>query len=458
MLSRTEEATADPQVPANPEVLARPEVAAPLSPLALTIQSLRGLIVATEQDFNALDAAYHAAPDKARAAAEIVTLFTNRPELCRLATRSSLFRAQHPANVALRLSCLAADYCEGRDKEASDVAAELIKLEDTEFARAIASRAAWASEGLAAEGRAINEALAQFPSSYLLRLHLIMHLINSDQVGLANKHINANRDAIMNDLADEIAPAKENQIDLEQAIAERRLVVPVGKDIYSDEFVRLMWLGYYESFVTRTPRQHGDPAIGSQYDTLVDRLARSADCIVDFGAMCGQWLYDAARKHPKVMFYGSDRQPLIRQMNERAYGLPNLNFRDGDIFDTLREVASLPGRKALIHVRTACVLYPAFVGEFYRFCARDSGISQVAFIEGAGMSRVTFDIADFNDMPVPARVTKHKLYLHDYKRALERAGYRIEHWQRQPTLSLWNGFGAGSYVGSGLIVHASAIS
>jgi hypothetical protein len=350
---------------------------------------------------------------------------------------------------------VAALYCEGRDADAAAVAEALLGIEDNELTRALASRVAWAHAGFEAERRALDAALAKFPNSRLLRLHLISHLINTNQIDAANARIREDVDAIRADLSAEIEPAVANQADLESAMAEGRLEIPDANDIYREDFVRSMWLSYYESFVTRSPRQHGDAALGSQYADLIASLAAASDVIVDFGAMCGQWLAEAARRHPAVTFYGSDRQPLIRAMNERAYREPNLQFRDGDIFDTLREAAARPGRKAMIHVRTGCVLYPALLDRLYRFCAGEAGVTEIGLIEGAGMSRVTFDVADFDAMPAAARVTKHKLYLHDYKNVLARAGYGIRTWQRQPTLALWNGFGAGGYVGSALIVHAS---
>ena len=414
----------------------------------------RDAAIASEQDFAILEARYQASPDRPSIAIDIINLFTARPDLARLASRSRLYRSLNPSSVTIRLAVLAALYCEGNTAEAVDVAGELVALDDTELTRALASRAAWAHGGFEAERRVLDEGVKRFPGSRLLRLHLISHFINSNQVALANEQIRANADAIRAELADEIEPAIANQADLEKAIAEQRLEIPTALDIYSDDFVRSMWLGYYESFVTRNPRQHGDAAIGSQYHTLVGDLAANCDVIIDFGAMCGQWMANAALQYSNVTFFGCDRQPLIRDLNTRAYPLANLRFRDGDIFDTLHEASQLPGRKAMIHVRTACVLYPAQVEKLYRYCADVADVSEIAFIEGAGMSRVTFDIADFDNMAAPARVTKHKLYLHDYKRVLERSGYRIKGWQRQPSLALWNGLNPGAYVGSGLIVHA----
>jgi hypothetical protein len=429
--------------------------AAAAVPVAPDLFLFRHSGTASAADFETLEERYQSSTDQAAITVDIINLFTSRPELARLASRSHLYRSLHPSSVTIRLAVLAALYCEGRDADAVAVSRELVEIADSPLMRALASRAAWAHRGFEAERRVLDDGLVRFPDSTLLRFHLISHLINSNQIVAANERILVDLAAIRADLAGEIGPAIANQADLEVAIAEQRLEIPAERDIYSDDFVRSMWLSYYESFVTRSPRQHGDAAIGSQYAALIADLAASCDVIVDFGAMCGQWLADAASAHPGVTFFGSDRQPLIRELNARAYPLGNLQFRDGDIFDTFREAARLPGRKAMIHVRTACVLYPALVEKLYGFCAAEGGISEIALIEGAGMSRVSFDVADFESMAVVARVTKHKLYLHDYKNVLRRAGYGIRRWQRQPSLGLWNGFGAGGYVGSGLIVHAA---
>ena len=114
----------------------------------------------------------------------------------------------------------------------------------------------------------------------------------------------------------------------------------------------------------------------------------------------------------------------------------------------------MPGRKALTHVRTATVLYPDLVQKLYCAC-RDAGIDHIVLIEGAGMQRITLRFHDFDAMPVRSLVTKHKLYLHDYRSMLGAAGYTVRSRERVQAPGLWRGFHPSSYLGSQYVVHAA---
>jgi hypothetical protein len=170
--------------------------------------------------------------------------------------------------------------------------------------------------------------------------------------------------------------------------------------------------------------------------------------------MCAQPLYEAALRTPNTTIFACDRQPLIKELNEAAYPAPNLHFRACDIFEMLSEVAKLPGRKALTHVRTTCVLYPHLVEKLYAAC-RDAGIEHILMIENADLRRSHLRFYEFDAPPARSIVTKHNLHLHDYRSLLEEAGYTVRRRDRIRTPGLWRGFHPSSYLGSEHDLHAS---
>lgn len=400
-----------------------------------------------DEQIKLLDAYLEAAGDRRVAETEIANFFIARPEQAALASSSNYYLARYPHSVALRVAVLASLYVLEKDDECRPIIDSLIAIDDCDLHRYFQSRVAYAIDGHQAALKSLMEGEAKFRESYLLKLAIIACLVEMNDISSANERLGNIADRISIELAEEIAIATKNQNDL---VANRS--APDGeKDIYTDEFCRSMWMSYYESFVTRRQRQHGDVALLNQYVGLLNDIPFPA-AILEFGTMCAQPLYAAARTNPGVSFYGCDRQTFIKRLNEIAYPLPNLHFRDGDIFDSIEEVSRLPGRKALSHLRTSVVMDPRFVSELYQRSAK-AGIDDIVFIESAGMVRSQLKFLEFDSMFMRAVITKHNLHLHDYKTLLEEAGYKVR-WKRQPTIALWTGWSADVHLGSGYMVHA----
>ncbi|MBR1199513.1 hypothetical protein JQ574_26290 [Bradyrhizobium sp. AUGA SZCCT0158] len=394
-----------------------------------------------------LDAYLEEAADRRVAETDIVNFFTARPEQAAVVASSNYYLARHPHSVALRVAVLASLYVLEKDDECRLIADSLIAIDDCDLHRYFQSRVAYAIDGHEAALKCLLDGEAKFRESYLLKLAIIACLVEKNEISAANDRLAKIADRVSIELAEEISIATKNQNDL----VSNRSAPDGEKDIYTDEFCRTMWISYYESFVTRRQRQHGDVALLNQYVGLMNNIPSPA-AILEFGTMCAQPLYAAARMNPDVSFYGCDRQTFLKRLNEIAYPQPNMHFRDGDIFDSIEEVSRLPGRKALAHLRTSVVMVPSFVSELYQRSAK-AGINDIVFIESAGMVRSRLEFLEFDKMPMRAVITKHNLHLHDYKTLLEEAGYKVN-WKRQPTIALWTGWGADAYLGSGYLVHA----
>ena len=85
----------------------------------------------------------------------------------------------------------------------------------------------------------------------------------------------------------------------------------------------------------------------------------SPKSVIDFGALCGEINYRLAKQFPEVGVYGVDRQEIVKKLNDEAYSLPNLHFRDGDIFESLKTVDE--EFVLFTKTRTTVLCYPDFV-------------------------------------------------------------------------------------------------
>jgi hypothetical protein len=391
-------------------------------------------------------------PTKLAFAKEVVGYFTVHPEKMRLVASSRYYLTRQPS-LAFRLAFIAANYVIGQSAACLDVAEQLATDWPNSFTQILWARVNEDALGPDAEHRILAGAAAGYPDDKTVRLNLIENLIATNRVADANRAVEQIRSFITPFLADEIAAATINQKTLEAAI-ERGQRFPEGDDdIYTDEMCRNYWTSYYESFVTRRERQHGDRLILSHFLNWVRTVANDVDVMLDFGTLCAQPLYEAAVLAPHVKFIGTDRQEFIAQLNNEAYRLPNLSFDHGDIFEVMERVSKMPGRKAFVHIRTTCTLYPRFVEEIYEAAAR-LGFEHIYMVENAGLVRTRLEFVDFDTMTAPAVVAKHRLHIHNYRRLLADNGYRVHDFRRNRAPGLWRGDHPASLLGSQYEIHA----
>lgn len=384
---------------------------------------------------------------------EIVHYFTRHPEKARLLCGSEYFLALRGESSAVRLAYVAANYVLGQSNRCLRVAEELAASWPAAFTAVILARVRRECFGPEREIETLAAALDKWPDDALLRLNFVGALVAADRVADANAVVAGLRPLIEKELGDEIATVVRSQEQLDRAIETGAFAPEGGDDIYSDESCRNYWLSYNESFVTRRDRQHGDRLLLNRFLAWVRSVEQDVDVVLDFGSLCAQPLYEAALAAPHIRFVGTDRQELIAEMNRVAYPLPNLSFDHGDIFDVMARVASLPGRKALAHIRTTCTLYPKFVEELYR-AAADLRFEHIYLIENAGFVRSRLEFVCFETMQELALATKHRLNLHNYREQLSRSGYEVHRFGRLTAPGLWRGEHPANYLGSQYEIHA----
>lgn len=382
----------------------------------------------------------------------IIEFFTKFPEKARLLSSSYYYLSLMPDSLVFHLIFVTSNYCLGRASWCVSAAKKLSEIWTIPLTAIIFARVLRECEGIDAE-RAVLEKAYLDSNDIVVFYNLISNLIDSDKVDEANAAIASIKTQVQLELADEISTVKENQIKLEHAI-QNGLFAPEGdNDIYTDDMCRNNWISYYESFVTRREYVHGDRLILNHFLHWIDMMQSDLDVVLDFGALCAQPLYEAALQYSHIQFIGTDRQNFVADMNRTAYPLSNLKFDHGDIFDVMEKVGAIPGRKALVHIRTTCTLYPKFVEELYN-AARKFGFTHIYMIENAGLVRTKLEFMNFQTMQEEALVTKHQLNIHNYRKQLEKAGFRVNTMERLSAPGLLRGEHPVNYLGSQYEIHA----
>ncbi|HAU1152643.1 TPA: hypothetical protein JBI12_11980 [Legionella pneumophila] len=407
------------------------------------------------QELRVLDNFFSQLPDensKIAAAKILIEFFSKFPEKARLISSSYYYLSLMPMSTISYLIFVTANYSMGRAAWCLKAAKILAEQWSNPLTNIILARVLRECEGLDAE-RAVLEKAYLDEKDMVVFYNLISNLIDSDRVEEANNAIETIRPSVEKELAEEINTVKKNQTLLELGI-KNDLFAPEGdNDIYTDEMCRNYWTSYYESFVTRREHVHGDRLILNHFLNWIQSVENDVDVVLDFGTLCAQPLYEASILVPRIQFIGTDRQKFIAEMNSEAYPAPNLSFDHGDIFEVMEKVGSLPGRKALVHIRTTCTLYPKFVEELYGY-ARKFGFTHIYMIENAGLVRSQLKFIDFKSMQEKALVTKHRLNIHNYREQLENAGYCVNTFHRLAAPGLWRGEHPANYLGSQYEIHA----
>ncbi|HAT8180411.1 TPA: hypothetical protein JA361_13370 [Legionella pneumophila] len=407
------------------------------------------------QELRVLDNFFSQLPDensKIATAKILIEFFSKFPEKARLISSSYYYLSLMPLSTISYLIFVTANYSVGRAAWSLKAAKILAEQWSNPLTTIILARVLRECEGLDAE-RSVLENAYLHEKDTVVFYNLIGNLIDSDRVEEANNAIESIRLIVEKELAEEIDAVKKNQILLEQGI-KNDLFAPDGdNDIYTDEMCRNYWTSYYESFVTRREHVHGDRLILNHFLDWVKYIQNDVDVVLDFGTLCAQPLYEASILAPHIQFIGTDRQKFIAEMNSEAYPMPNLSFDYGDIFEVMEKVGSLPGRKAFVHIRTTCTLYPKFIEELYE-SARRFGFTHIYMIENAGLVRSQLKFIDFKSMQEKALVTKHRLNIHNYREQLESSGYYVNKFHRLAAPGLWRGEHPANYLGSQYEIHA----
>jgi tetratricopeptide (TPR) repeat protein len=198
-------------------------------------------------------------------------------------------------------------------------------------------------------------------------------------------------------------------------------------DIYDDAFVTNCWWDYWVCFHRYHRYQEGSAWLSQLIQDRVGKVLledRSIKKVIDFGVMCAHPNYMLATRFPDVELIGVDRQDLIKSLNEAAFPRPNLRFVAGDILEQLPILAGRGSNSVLLHARTGCLCYPAFLKALYRESAR-AGIKYVIMYETLSLSTHYMRFFDCDSLPAEAIGIRSIMYNHDYAAYLREAGYEV---------------------------------
>lgn len=196
-------------------------------------------------------------------------------------------------------------------------------------------------------------------------------------------------------------------------------------DIYSDSYSEVLWWIYYNIFTGRTRYQDSDCQSAEEYIGLLSNLLRfdlGIDCVIDFGVFCGYIIRRVASKFPNVSLLGIDRNPVLRDLNEKYLALSNLRYFAGDIIESLPELVSGSSRSVLFHSRTATLVFPEFLRTLYRECY-EQGVEYIAFSEPIGISHTNIQFPVLSGGR--SVVMRDQMFIHDYDTILKEAGYTV---------------------------------
>jgi tetratricopeptide (TPR) repeat protein len=266
----------------------------------------------------------------------------------------------------------------------------------------------------------LTDAIARFPnqaSLYMDKAAALFRLRRTSEANECLRHVLHALEGDKNDARDLIE-------ECHLAVSNHLKIRDKKGDIYTDDLVRQLWWAYWIDMKSKTPFQQVNSwACKAVADNLASLLTTGATKrVVDFGVLCGEPNDRVARECPNVQIIGVDRQPLLEELNNKAYQRENLSFISADILDALPDLATR--ETLLFHSRTATVCYPEFMAELYKLCAK-LGIERIALFEPVGLSREHLQYFDPGTFPRRSIAFRSVMFIHDYATMLKEAGYRV---------------------------------
>lgn len=271
----------------------------------------------------------------------------------------------------------------------------------------------------------LQKGRTQFADDLFIAMELATLLYQQRRIGAANEiaagflhEFKAEHDAI-----------EPLQREIETAIREDKLAKDAADDIYGDGFVIDNWLFYWRSYTAFNEFQDGNVALDTGIRREVEKLLSGelaeATTFIDFGAFCGFTIAELAKKYPKVKFIGIDRPQVAKDLNDRTFAAPNVEFIAGDVMDLLASGREFGARPVLFHSRTAVFCYPAYLQRLYAY-ALQRGINDIVFQEGSTFSRWHLKFFEQGRYPAISMAGRGSTFLHDYPMILGNAGFDIK--------------------------------
>lgn len=225
-----------------------------------------------------------------------------------------------------------------------------------------------------------------------------------------------------------------------EAIACGQHFPDVDNDVYTDNFASNTWWNYWYHFNRYGQNQHAEGILDKVVPQYLTEYFNGSGLeirqLLEVGTMCAEPLFRLAQRFPDCEFIGIDRQPILKENNERAYRRSNLRFVADDIAHFLETSrSSIRPPSMLLHVRTSPFFYPAGLQRMYEQCA-EANVEYIALVEHYGVSKVDIRFVDFELMSRDGEARARFLTHHNYKRTLQRAKYEIIHTRMLGTYSL----------------------
>ena len=268
--------------------------------------------------------------------------------------------------------------------------------------------------------RVLTDAIARFPDDVALCMDKAAALFRMRRTHEANECLKPALHSLERDRNDALELIDE----CHSAVSSRQKTRAAKGDIYTEDFVKQLWWGYWIDMNTNTPFQQVNSwACHAITDNLAALLKTgTTKRVIDFGVLCGEPNDRVARLCPDVQVVGVDRQPLLEELNNKAYHRKNLNFMSADILEALPDLAV--ENSLLFHSRTATVCYPEFIGDLYKYCAK-LDIKTIALFEPVGLSREHLQFFDYDNFPSRSIAFRSVMFIHDYAAMLREAGYKV---------------------------------
>jgi len=413
-------------------------VAALFHPAAYDFTDARTLFLASGQTFLRLAMSYgnisaiHKREKVKRSLMEKANFEERYYEILKTRYLKSLFNDEDIYNCTLGAAC----YARGEVDDAFALFELAIRNNPTPFNYLCLSRCA--SHGLSDDRRAIkilNSALQQFPGDFSLVLSMATANFRLGRTNRANEYLNSIREKLTV-LRDSEPKIDQLAVEISNALKQKLMIRAkhASKDVYSEEFAEYYWNDIWYHMNSFNRFQQGWGMLNYLYQKKISKIltqiAPNIRTVVNFGVFCANPDYHLAKQFPNTMFVGVDREACTKELNDKAYNSPNLRFLSAEIMDVLPNLAKDGCPSLLFHARTGTLCYPEFLRNFYISCA-DAGVEYIALWENISLCRTTLKFHDFEDMPADSIPHKSVMFIHNYKKFLEEAGYKIVENERK---------------------------
>lgn len=342
----------------------------------------------------------------------------------------------------------AAMYANGQIQQAYQIFESIIKKYPSPFGYLCLSRCAiHISEGDELALKVLKEGLCIYPGDFSLIMSMAGASFRLKKTEAANGFLDSVRETLNRRGADTFAGDQKIELldaELDRAIRGKLLERPrasfhsVG-DRYDESGVKGYWEQLFYAFNTLGRFQHGWANLCYVAQDIITDCITNVDgnikSIINFGVFCAESDYRLATKFPQIKFIGVDRELSTKTLNDHAFQASNLSFVQANIMDFLSHLPNLNDTKLLFHSRTATLLYPELVLQLYQACAK-AGIQYIALYENFSLSRSTLRLYDFDGIPQDSVPYGSVMFIHNYKKLLEKAGYVMLRDTRLPYIDL----------------------